>query len=311
MSKGRQHMDMSVIKQLALGGIPPAIAGAILYFALAPKNAATAGASLHSRFKTFIALFLTFAIVIGTIALAIAVPSFKFASVDTRLPWAIGIVLVGTLVAALTAAGNGTLTRIVIAATTLALATAFGLMSLLKNWTIVESVAHIGGAAVAGGLIAWAAAKASTPTQPTDSGPALARVLIPLIGASQFLVLGMASLKHGQIAGMFAAIAGGAAAAWLVRRSVRLGVGPAMFLWLGAMLITIFGIVLGQAPIARAALYGALIVTSMIFAALATIGRLGKLSGWKAWIVSIVLPFIPIAAGLAIAVLTHEDPSDY
>ncbi|MDI1290456.1 MAG: hypothetical protein PSX37_10970 [bacterium] len=304
-------MDMSVIKQLALGGIPPAIAGAILYFALAPKNPATAGALLHSRFKTIVALVLTFAIVIGIIALAIALPAFKFATVDNRLPWAIGIVLVGTLVASLSTAGRRTLARIVIGTITLAAATAFGLLSLVKGWTTIEAVLHIGGAAAAGGIIAWAVGPASTPTQPTNSGPALARILVPLIGASQLLVLGMSSLKHGQIAGMFAAIAGGAAAAWLVRRSVRLGVGPSMFLWLGAMLITIFGMVLGSAPIARAALYGALVVTSMIFAAVATMGPLGKLSGWKAWTVSIAFPALPIAAGMALAALTIEDASEY
>jgi len=132
---------------------------------------------------------------------------------------------------------------------------------------------------------------------------------VPLIGASQMLVLGMSSLKYAQIAGLFAAAAGGACLAWLIRRSVRIPAELAVALFLAAALVVSMGVVLGSSPLPKASLLGALVLTSMAMAAVATIGPLGRQRGFKAWAVSIALPALPIAAGLAIAIL-NEDAAD-
>ncbi len=293
-------MDPALIKQLALGGIPPAIAGAVLFFTLRNRPARP---SLEAA-----TTLLAFLIVLGTIALAVAPPAWRFTAADDRLPFSLGILAALAIAASSVPQG---IPRMGLAAASLAGATAFGLLAVLKSGGAVDVAMHLAGASLAGAVIAWAAPHAATPRETHTTGPALARILVPLIGASQLLVIGMASLKHGQVAGMFAAIAGGAAAAWIVARSVRIQPATATFLWLGAMLLTTFGIVLGSAPMPRAVLYGTLIATSMVLSAISSMGPLGRLTGFKGWATAIGLPFIPIAAGLAVAVITHEDPYDY
>lgn len=294
-------MDPAVIKQLALGGIPPTIATALLCILLA-KSPATRRTSLFSLVGVLV-------ITLTTLALVIMPITFRFASADNRLPWAIGIVFAGMLVAATLGRGIR-----ILAPVTLVAATGFALFSILKNSTPLAIGAHLGAAALAGLIIAWAAAKPASPASPGPStpavtapnGPALARILVPLIGASQMLVLGMSSLKYAQIAGLFAAAAGGACLAWLIRRSVRIPAELAAALFLAAALVVGMGVVLGSSPLPKASLLGALVLTSMAMAAVATIGPLGRQRGFKAWAVSIALPALPIAAGLAIA-LFNED----
>jgi len=297
-------MDPAVIKQLALGGIPPTIATALLCILLA-KSPATRRTSLFSLVGVLV-------ITLTTLALVIMPITFRFASADNRLPWAIGIVFAGMLVAATLGRGIR-----ILAPVTLVAATGFALFSILKNSTPLAIGAHLGAAALAGLIIAWAAAKPASPASPASpgpstpavtapNGPALARILVPLIGASQMLVLGMSSLKYAQIAGLFAAVAGGACLAWLIRRSVRIPAELAAALFLAAALVVGMGVVLGSSPLPKASLLGALVLTSMAMAAVATIGPLGRQRGFKAWAVSIALPALPIAAGLAIA-LFNED----
>jgi len=302
-------MDPAVVKQLALGGIAPVIATALLCILLA-RSPATRRSSLLSLVGVLV-------ITLTTLALVIMPITFKFASADNRLPWAIGIVFAGMLVAATLGRGIRILAPI-----TLVAATGFALFSILKNSTPLAIGAHLGAAALAGVIISWAAAKAASPgptapagsaanrpTAPPANGPALARILVPLIGASQMLVLGMSSLKYAQIAGLFAAAAGGACLAWLIRRSVRIPAELAVALFLAAALVVSMGVVLGSSPLPKASLLGALVLTSMAMAAVATIGPLGRQRGFKAWAVSIALPALPIAAGLAIAIL-NEDAAD-
>lgn len=300
-------MDPAILKQLALGVVPPGLAAAALATLLwrAHKVPATS------------ARWALMPVGLGVIALLVhpivfRVPAFPVRSAaDLLTPIAVlsgfigwGVARARPPVALLVPLRAGLAAAFAVAC----------LRPMLDRWDADAALALVIGFAGASALAATALDRVLEPGPYSDHaasidphpGLRLAALLVVLGAASQIVVLGFYSLRVSQGAGVFAALAGGLLVAALFWRPRSLaGVADALVLPTAAAVL--LGAILGQPE--RPVLLGSLLAASPVAAlgiGLALRRRKPVVRGWAA----VVGAGVPALAALAIAALART-PSDY
>ncbi|MCA9286478.1 MAG: hypothetical protein KDA22_14735 [Phycisphaerales bacterium] len=208
-------MDPAILRQLALGAIPPAIAGALVLGALVVRHEDT----LCRRLLRALPALVVGCGVLGMHALLFGPPVFPATSALGWLPWLTLGVGAAAFGAALPKRGRALLLAAVVLIG-LAVGAWLSARTLLANaWDARSAAGHLG--AMAAGAALFVGGLLVVLRLPGAVG--LLGACMTLGGASQLAVLGHHSLTIGQFVGIFAAFCGGGVVAALVRRNVRLG----------------------------------------------------------------------------------------
>jgi hypothetical protein len=297
-------LDPAIVKQLALGIVPPGLAGTALFaMTLRKRDAETPTAGWLPR----LAPLLLAALYCGAHALVLGLRVPPRESTDW-LP--IAALLTGV---AATFLGRGERGRAALLAggfLRLFVLAGVGVLAagrIRANWSAEEAAMQIGGF-----VLAAAVAMLSTEIVIRRRNAALAALVLLAFaaGASQVLVLGFSSLKLSQSAGLWAAMLGGAVLVGLFRRGSTLPLGIALVV-----------VALTIAAMFQGALYTStkqpwlLIALVAASPAMAMAGSLlpfpveGRIRHLR-WIVPLVCSLLPIGAAIALSMPNDSAGSD-
>ena len=293
-------MDPAMVKNLALGAIPPALIAAVYFVALwlkrSPVGQADGSGVRVERRVVLIpvvmaaTMLLTFMLVFGTPMLA-PVTAFDW------LPL-IGVAAgVAGVIASLERAPSVVRWAPAVAAILFS-AWASAKNPIANSWPAAQSAAYLLESLLAGVVVlagaTWLASR--------RAGLAPVLVLMLFAGAvTQLLVLGYFSMKVGQVAGMGASMLIAAAGAALWRKEFRLGPGGVTFITVMTMAALGQGKLYGQATPDLARVYAALAVLSVVSAALVAWGLPPRLGPRVRGAIVVGVAALPLLAGLAVA----------
>lgn len=310
-------MDPTLIKQLALGIVPPAAAALLVFPLLWWRRRATAEEFAALTPPTLAntrgePLWVT-PLVLGLIGVVMS------PVIAGGLAWPPRAGADWLPVVAAVAAGLGITARavrfpvIVRWVVRLLVIAGIGYLSLRapihNRWDAATSALWLGGFTLATAAAFWAAERHADRTRGA-AGPAVLFVLV--FAANQLLVLGYHSLKLAQYPGLFAAALGPVLLLALLRPRFTLafgGVHVPVLVTAAVLAQGVFsGVVLETArfPVTWALLLAA----SPIFALLGEVGPLGRLTGWKAALVRGGLAALPALAAVGWAGALYEFPTD-
>jgi len=197
----------------------------------------------------------------------------------------------------------------------LAVIAAVGYVSLRApihgRWSPQTSALWLAGFTAITGVVFWAAERHTDRTR----GPAGPIVLLVLcFAANQLLILGYHSLKLAQYPGFFAAALGPVLILALIRPRFTLAFGgvhvPVLMTAAALLQGTFAAVVNDDAPFPF--VWVLMLAASPILALVGSVGPLGRLTGWKAAAVRGGLAALPAFAAVGWAASTYEFPtSDY
>ena len=292
-------LDPAVVKQLALGIVPPGLAGTVL-FALTLRKSSTGQPDVGWRARLIPLVLAALYCGLHAFVLGLRVPPRE--STDW-LP--VAAVVAGVAATCVGYFGRGTagslagwLLRLLVLAAVGALAAG----RIRGNWTAGEAVVQVGAFVLASGV---ALHGSETVLRRRNAALAALVLLVFAAGASQVLVLGFSSLKLSQSAGLWAAMLGGAVLVGLFRRKSTLPLGIALVV----VAVTIAAMFQGAlyTSTKRPWLLTALIAASPALAAAGTLVRMpteGRARHLR-WVVPLMLSLVPVGAAIALSL-----PSD-
>jgi hypothetical protein len=295
-------MDIEVLKQLALGVIPPGIFGLLLFAMLWQRggqdpDGATGRVGALAMGFGFVALS-------AIIFTGVQLPP---ASADRWIaPIAAGLGVLGFVLAGDSGPWTGRVLRIPILAFVALVSAPWIASTLLERPDGKGSGAGAGLLAVAGFVvISMATLRALRILHQRRPGAGAVGATIALLGASsQVLVLAFDALKMGQAVGVFAAMLGGG----LIVAFFRPG---ATLRWmLDVPVLTsaaafFQGYVRGD-TVERSWVYLLLIAVSPWMALLPDLGPTARLAGWRSWTLRLVLMGVPLVVALAMAKAAND-----
>lgn len=294
-------MDPGMVKNLAMGAIPPAlIAGA--YFAAAWRRRPAPGDDQEPReraadWRAVATPLVMAAGVLLTYTLVFGAPKLRPSMAFQWLPY---IVLAAG--AAGSAATIKALPALVRWAPT-AGALLFGAWASARGriagaWSGEMTAAHMLESLLVGAVV-LAAAHATVSSR---KGVAPVLVLMLFAGATcQLLILGYFSMKVGQVAGMAASMLIAAAAVSVWRPAFRLGAGGTVFVVVLALTTLGQGNLYGEAPPELARVYTALLLLSLVGTALVGLSLPERLGSKARGVALVGVAALPLLAGLGVA----------
>jgi hypothetical protein len=291
-------MDPAMVKNLALGAVPPGVL-ALLFFLLAWRRrpAERAGPALVAT-PIFMALAVVF-----TYAITFQTPRLAPLAAFDWLP----IIAIAAGVAGVFAA----LERLplVVRWTPAVLALLFAAWAGAKNaiatsWTPSQTGAHLLEAVVFG--IVLLGAGHSLVSRRAGVMP-VASLMLFAGAACQLLVLGFFSMKVGQVAGMGASMAIAALPVARWRPATRVGPGGMVFIVVMTLAALGQGRLYGQATPEFARIYTALLTLSLVGGALVAAGLGERCSARIRTTLVLGVVALPLVAGLGIAGKKWQD----
>ncbi|MCC6675949.1 MAG: hypothetical protein IT436_02280 [Phycisphaerales bacterium] len=305
-------MDPQILKQLAAGAIPPGLFAALVFLAVWWRPGPAVEAGRASRRTLWGALILA-AAYITTHFIVLRGPVWPPASAADWLPYIAALAAGAGVMAGVGAGFRGArlMTRWVVTAVLIG---GIGWMSaagpIARSWNIRETLAHLGGFAAA----ALAASLAAARLTDRAAGPWPAvMIMLPVMTASQLLVVVYHSLLLGQAAGIAAAVVGGALAAAIVLRVLKRGftLGPAGAVPSVLLAVTALfhGVVYTETEYGW--LLGLLVAMSPVAAAVAMAFTARAASGWARLGAPLAAAVLPLAAAMAVAAGMGEAPTGY
>lgn len=305
-------IDTAIIRQIAMGTVPPGLAAAVL-FALLWWRAPAGTAAASQRWRAAACATGLGAMYAGFHAWLFGLRFPPRESMDW-LPIAAGVAVIAGLLPAFTpskvAPGGSPPERFAwkVPLTALALIGWLAAGNLRKSWSAADLVLHVGwfvllsGSALAGAAVL--ARRRPGPVAPLT-------LLVVFAGASQMLVLAYSSLKLGQSAGLWAAFLGGALVVALVRRELSLARG-AVFVSVATTAAAVFqGFLFTSTE--RAAAYAGLIAASAVLAGLGALVPIAKRGPRRVVgaLAPVVLALIPVMIGIALAIASSSGADEY
>lgn len=298
-------MEPAILKQLALGVVPPGLIATALFAVLWFRKPRDGGAGPTSRLR----------LALTPLAIAaVYVICHQFVFSRTTFPlrdstaWfaviAAALGLIGSVVAAMGKAGPRALLFLLGAA----FAGWASSRLLIANWSPGERAIQLGGFAVVGAVASLAAAAAANTPGPRRGPLPVFTLMVWVAAASQLLVLGFFSLKLSQVVGLVAAGVGGA---WVIafwRRNLELGHAGVGVVTLLTLTGVYHGTLYGGAdkPYLLAGLAAASPLVWLAAAHLLPLRSRPIIRG----LIETGLTAAPTVAAIAIAVLTKE-PAEY
>ncbi|MCW5754202.1 MAG: hypothetical protein KIT24_05765 [Phycisphaeraceae bacterium] len=297
-------MDPAVLRQLAIGALPPALGGLVVFGALLAADrprSPTLGASLGKAPARPLGLLHCIA------ATGIFVSSFAVAFGGVRqppqtafdqLPY-VALAALGVGIASMMTRWGHWLGAAAGAA--VGLVALFRFKPALHEATFAETAPLVVLTCI---LVFGGVAGASQSCRACRAWIAALLLLIPAAGASAMLTLGHYSLKLGQGAGVLAAMLLGIALAATLWRKRSLGVG------VGVIVAVLLGMVVVQghlfAPTPRSLLYAVLTALGFILPCLVDFApKAPRLGVFPSAGIRLLLAVLPVATGVAIAAATR------
>lgn len=310
-------IDAGVLEQIALGVVPPGIAGVILFAALWWRQGGGDAARPAS-----------WRLVVLPVALAAfytGFHAFLFGGLHVPPRQSTDWLPVASVIAAVAAIAFGLLSAPstsgetsgkrgrkmarsagpwLLVAAALAVIGWLAAGNLRTSWGVGEAAMHVGGFA---GL-ALAASLGAERIAHRRPGPVSAvAMLVFAAGASQVLALGFHSLKFSQSAGLWAAFMGGAMVVALFRRGLSLARGGAVLVVAMVMAAMYQGVLFTMTP--RAWVFAALVASSPAMAGLATFPAEGR--GVRKALLTLGVAIVPIAVALGMALANAGGENEY
>ena len=300
-------LDPAILRQLAMGAIPPGVASLVLFALLWRRGTRKSGS------RPILAA-LGLGLLYGAFHAWLFGLRFPPRESMDWLPLAAIAAAVGSCALACLPTGDHrprwrpSIGGAVITIAVLGLVGWLAAGNLRKSWSAAETLENVGWFVLLTGL-AWAGASVLAHRRPGPVAPLT--LLIIAGGASQVLALAFSSLKFAQSAGIWAAFLGGAMVVAFFRRGLSLargGVLPPVAVTAAAV-FQAFLITSADRP----RLYIGLLVLSAIGAGLGaafptTGGRGRRITGVLA---PIVLAAIPVVIGVAVALAAAAGADDY
>ncbi|MBX3358578.1 MAG: hypothetical protein KF745_09120 [Phycisphaeraceae bacterium] len=290
-------MDPQILKQIALGIVPPGLAGAALFLALFLP---TARAPKAARWQYAAAS-------IGLAVLYIAFHAWLLGGVNLpparSTDW-LAISAIAAAVAALPSAlGAPGLASWPTRIAALALIGFVSARGVTDSWPIGQRIALIAAFAAAACVVLWLLEW----TDRRIRGPVpVMLVSLLALGANQVLVLGFHSLLLSQSAGLCAALMGGAALVALLLTSISLAGGIAVVPVMITAASLFHGLLFTETD--HGLLLAGLVAASPLGAAIGCLGRLGRIKGIGGGLMRLAFAAAPIGAAMIIILLTQESP---
>lgn len=293
-------MDPAMVKNLALGAIPPAFIAAVYFVALwlkrSPVMHADGSAIRAERRILLVPVVMTCAMVFTFMAV-FGMPTLAPVTAFDWLPL-IGVAAgFAGVIASLEGIPSFVRWTPAVGAMLFA-AWASAKNPIASSWPAEQSAAYLLESMLMGVVVLaganWLASRR----------PGLAPVLVLMLFAgavTQLLVLGYFSMKVGQVAGMGASMLIAAAGVALWRKEFRLGPGGVTFIVVVTMAALGQGKLYGQASPELARVYAALAVLSVVGAALVGWGLSTKVGPRMRGAIVVVVAALPLLAGLGVA----------
>lgn len=287
-------MDTAILKQLALGAVPPAVAACAAVWMIWRGTAHGDGLATPPRGRARATVATLVVISLAMHPVLFGWPAIPPRAADQWLP--VVAVLAGLAGLASMIGAKGAWAAAVGAAVAAAAGGALSARRLIaSSWTPTEALVHLG-LLLIGAALAAAATERLVRDRRGWFGPAL--LVIVAGGASQVLVLGMASLKVGQAAGVIAAVAGGLlVAAWFRPALWARGTTTAATTFVAVAIFQ--GALFGDAEGGVRWLYAGLVAIAPVLAAAVDAALPARLEGWKRSVLVLVAAGLPIGAALA------------
>lgn len=309
-------MDPGVLRQIALGTVPPGIAATAAFAAVWWRGRGGQGRAGgrdtggKGGGENLPPLWRRIAVPLLLAGLYTGFHAFLFGGINIPPRESMDWLAVVAWVAAIGAVGNGLLAgargrRMAIWAGALVwipALLAIGWLaagSLARRWDLADAASNIGMFAAAG-IAAVIGAEALARRRPGASG--VAAMVVVCAGASQVLVLAFSSLKYSQSAGLWAAFMGGAMVVAFFRSGLTVAHGAAGLAASMVMAAMYQGVLFTYTE--RAWVSVALVASSPVLAALGTLwARPQRGRGLRVlrWALPAMLAAIPAAAAVALA----------
>lgn len=338
-------MDSEIINQLARGAIPPGVFGVLAFGALWWTARPTARPEPESEggrlaMIRLIALSEGWRLLLTPVLFTIAYIPTHLLVLGRQWPphaafdWLPVIAVVALAMALLWRAPRLPVAgRWAVVAVGLAVIGWMSSANQIKNsWGAGRTAAHLGGFVLVGLAAAWAMVRVSagvTAVSPKPEGEGQAKdvsvagwaggvargpvpvllVLVPVMTASQLLVLGYESLRLGQAVGVAVAVLSGALIVSLWRRGLRLGVGGVLWPMVMAMACLYQGVLSDGRGITKA--YPLLVAASPFAVLIARRVMGAKMKPSVRTAIELAAATLPAAAAMALAFANRTPPADY
>lgn len=293
-------MDSAIINQLAKGAIPQGLFALIAFSILWRRSARPGGDGPRLALTPVL-----FTLVYITTHLLVLGRNWPPLVAFDWVPVIAGIALTASLL--LSADRIPAIVRW--GATTIGLAAAGWMSSvnlIANRWTAGETAIHLGAFTLLTLAALWAAVRLTRGAK----GPAsVLLIMLPMLAASQLLVLAYTSVRLGQAAGVGVAMLGGVLAVSLWRRGLMLGVAGAAWAMLMAMACLYQGAA-GEDP-GVMMLYPVLVAASPAMALAARKVTGTKFSPRARTAIELAAAVLPLAAAMAVAIANRPAPEAY